>query len=562
MISYHNWWGPVDEGWRAFMERLFPFSFPIEIYSVFGQPPTPDPTKTRIQISGESIFYDPSLFQLSMIPSEKANLPSLYGFFHIQLLKDSEKMMRELQQRRVLTEIAPRFCLFSVSAPGSRPREEFFRRLSRYKRVDSCGKVFRNIEPPIDRCDTGHQSPAYFEFIGKYKFMICFENKSQPYYLTEKLLNAYHAGTIPIYWGCPNAHAFLNMDAILYLKPDYTESDMNALLQEIVRLDQDDEAYRVKFESIFFPILPDEFNLTKIQEKITRTLCKVFPSNYIPIEGVTCWTNVSLEDALKEPTFRPYIASNYENPLFYFSPGSTHFSKVIPGISCNGVWTLSREEIHRYPKSYYEAIDYFVIHCSENEERSKNITLQEKKLGHSIQRFEATMGKDILLDQIDQYDPRLRYTPFRETRGMNEIGCYLSHFQLIKSRKHLKTGYTVIFEDDFHIVKDLDLRKRILDAGTFDFLHLGYWTDPSRYTHVKGDLYEYKNSGFLFCTHAYVLHNSRIESLYERLLSLREPIDWVYQRLIQEGACCKIVHPQLVIQERDKCPPLIGPIIS
>ena len=561
MITYHNWWGKVEPEWSSLMERLFPFSFPIELYSVFGEPPSPDPSKVRVQFSGESNFYNPALFQLSMIPYSNANLPSLYGFFHLQLLKEAEKITASLQERRTLTQIAPRFCLFSVSSPGSRPREDFFRRLSRYKKVDSCGRLFRNINPPIERCDTGHQSPKYFDFIGKYKFMICFENKSQPYYLTEKLINAYHSGTIPIYWGCPNTHDFVNMEAILYLRPDYNEADVSEMIQEIVRLDQDEDAYRVKFESIFFKPLPDEFDLDKIKEKIQHTLCKVFPSTYIPIAGTTGWSKVCVDDALKDPSFCPYIVDHYENPLFYFSPGPVDFSKVVPGISRDGVWTLSREEIHRYPKSYYESIEYFVIHCSANAERVQNIELQEKRLGQSIQRFEATMGKDVQLNHLDLYDPRIRYTPFRETRGMNEIGCYLSHFRLIQSRKHLKTGYTVIFEDDFHVVQDLDVRKLIQDAGTFDFFHLGHWTDPSRYKHVKGDIYEYSQSGFLFCTHAYVLHNSRLEYLYDQLLEMREPIDWVYQRLIQQGACCKIVHPQAVIQEKEKCPPLIGPIL-
>lgn len=561
MITYHNWWGKVDPEWSSLIERLFPFSFPIELWSVFGPPPTPDPTKVRVQFSGESTFYDPALFQLNMIPYTNANLPSLYGFFHLQLLKDGEKITARLQERRTLTQMASRFCLFSVSAPGSRPREDFFRQLSLYKKVDSCGKVFRNIDPPIDRCDTGHQSPDYFDFIGKYKFMICFENKSQPYYLTEKLINAYHANTIPIYWGCPNAHEFVNMDAILYLKPNYTETDVSALLQEIVRLDQDDDAYRKKFESIFFKTLPDEFDLGKIQEKIQHTLCKVFPSSYIPISGTTGWSKVGLEDALKDPAFRPYIASHYENPLFYFSPGATDFSKVVPGISRNGLWTLSREEIHRYPKSYYESIDYFVIHCSANEERAQNILLQEARLGHPIQRFEAILGKEILLNRLDQYDPRIKYTPFKEKRGMNEIGCYLSHFQLIKSRKHLKTGYTVIFEDDFHIVQDLDVRQIIQDAGEFDILYLGHWTDPNRYKHVKGEIYEYYHSGPLYFLHAYVLPNTRMESIYETLLDIREPIDWVMIRLLNQSYRGKIVHPQKVIQNRDQMESIIGPIL-
>ena len=51
--------------------------------------------------------------------------------------------------------------------------------------------------------------------------MICFENLKVDYYFTEKLINAYLGGCIPIYWGCPNIEEFgydprgiLNFDTI------------------------------------------------------------------------------------------------------------------------------------------------------------------------------------------------------------------------------------------------------------------------------------------------------------------------------------------------------------
>ena len=171
------------------------------------------------------------------------------------------------------------------------------------------------------------------------------------------------------------------------------------------------------------------------------------------------------------------------------------------------------------------------------------------------------MGKEILLNRLDQYDPRIRYTPFREQRGMNEIGCYLSHLTLLQSRKHLKTGYTVIFEDDFHIVEDLNIRDLIQEAGEFDILYLGHWTNLQRYTHVKGPIYEYNHSGPLYCLHAYVLANRQIESMYETLLDIREPIDWVFMRLLNQTYRGKIVHPQKVIQNRDQMESIIGPIL-
>jgi hypothetical protein len=64
------------------------------------------------------------------------------------------------------------------------------------------------------------------------------------------------------------------MDSILYLKDDFTEDDVDRLIDEIKILDNNDELYKNKYESIFFKDgqLPDEFNFDKIKEKI-NSMC-------------------------------------------------------------------------------------------------------------------------------------------------------------------------------------------------------------------------------------------------------------------------------------------------
>jgi hypothetical protein len=64
------------------------------------------------------------------------------------------------------------------------------------------------------------------------------------------------------------------MSSILYLKPDFTDKDLTNLINEIIYLDTNPTAYKSKYESIFFKngILPDEFNMIKIQEKINNII--------------------------------------------------------------------------------------------------------------------------------------------------------------------------------------------------------------------------------------------------------------------------------------------------
>jgi hypothetical protein len=88
----------------------------------------------------------------------------------------------------------PRFCGFVVSNPLCETRNEFFRRLSRYKPVDSGGKLFNNV---------GGRVADKRAFLAECRFTIAFENESHPGYTSEKVAEPMLVNTIPIYWGDP-----------------------------------------------------------------------------------------------------------------------------------------------------------------------------------------------------------------------------------------------------------------------------------------------------------------------------------------------------------------------
>ena len=48
-----------------------------------------------------------------------------------------------------------------------------------------------------------------------FRFSIVIENCKQDYYFTEKLIDCFATGCIPIYWGCPSIHTFFNMDGLI-----------------------------------------------------------------------------------------------------------------------------------------------------------------------------------------------------------------------------------------------------------------------------------------------------------------------------------------------------------
>jgi hypothetical protein len=87
-----------------------------------------------------------------------------------------------------------RFCAFVVSNPLCPTRNAFFRKLSRYKPVDSGGKLFNTL---------GYRVGDKHAFLRDYKFTIAFENESYPGYATEKIVEPMLVDSIPIYWGDP-----------------------------------------------------------------------------------------------------------------------------------------------------------------------------------------------------------------------------------------------------------------------------------------------------------------------------------------------------------------------
>ena len=86
-----------------------------------------------------------------------------------------------------------KFCSFVVSnGKADDLRGAVFEALNAYKRVDSAGKFKNNV---------GFYADDKIAFLAQYKFNICFENSCTEGYITEKIIDAKKANSVPIYWG-------------------------------------------------------------------------------------------------------------------------------------------------------------------------------------------------------------------------------------------------------------------------------------------------------------------------------------------------------------------------
>ena len=126
-----------------------------------------------------------------------------------------------------------KFCGFIVSSSGPQERIKFFRKLSRYKKVDSGGRVLNNIGGPIPGSFNGK-----IDFLKSYKFNLAYENDSVEGYTTEKLFEAMKARCVPIYWGNPRINEEFNPRSFLN-RADFPSDE--ALIERIKQIDEDDK---------------------------------------------------------------------------------------------------------------------------------------------------------------------------------------------------------------------------------------------------------------------------------------------------------------------------------
>lgn len=131
-----------------------------------------------------------------------------------------------------------KFCNFVYSNGKASERIEFFKLLSKYKSIDSPGKVLNNMLNTNSGVRYDYKSKL--EFLANYKFTIAFENESYPGYTTEKIIHPLLVGSIPIYWGNPlikdefDERLFINLN---------NYSSFEEVIDEIITIDSNSRMY-------------------------------------------------------------------------------------------------------------------------------------------------------------------------------------------------------------------------------------------------------------------------------------------------------------------------------
>lgn len=159
-----------------------------------------------------------------------------YMRFPLYYTYDNETNMamenKHLIQEEELRLAKKDFCSVTISNSNRNPIfMELFEEISKYKRVDSGGRWMNNVGGPV---------ADKLQFDKSHKFSIVCENSASPGYTTEKLVQAFAAACIPIYWGDPEVAKVFNTKSFINVR-DY--ASVEEVARRVREIDNSDEIY-------------------------------------------------------------------------------------------------------------------------------------------------------------------------------------------------------------------------------------------------------------------------------------------------------------------------------
>lgn len=162
-----------------------------------------------------------------------------------------------------------KFCCSIISNSMANPaRVQMLDLLDQYKKVDNGGKYRNNV---------GGCVKDKLKFESNYKFVLCFENSSTIGYTTEKLLEGFAGGGIPIYWGNPNVEREFNSKSFVNCN---RFGSLQEALSYIKKLDKDDKKYLEMVRENIFGNGGESGRHEFIQKNVESFLHNIFIQNY------------------------------------------------------------------------------------------------------------------------------------------------------------------------------------------------------------------------------------------------------------------------------------------
>lgn len=251
-INYIDFWSDLDKE-NFLFTRILRKKYDVEISShpdyvfcsYFGNKHFKYRDCVKIAFLGENLVPDFNLYDYAMgfhniIFDDRYLRYPLYALY--------EPMIKPALLKHTHPDNAYQskkgFCNYVISNPNAAPeRDRMIALLNSYQKVDSGGRYRNNVGGPVT---------DKMAFAKQYRFTMAFENSSTKGYTTEKILEAFAASTIPIYWGNPEVAKEFNPEAFVNC---HEYDSLEDVLTEVRQINEDEKRLLGMLKA---PILKDD----------------------------------------------------------------------------------------------------------------------------------------------------------------------------------------------------------------------------------------------------------------------------------------------------------------
>ena len=160
---------------------------------------------------------------------------------------------------------------------GAKWRLDYLDNLTRVVHVDSYGKCLHNKDEPLinnkqsNESSLNERGASVAKLSRKYRMVLTFENLIQDDYMSEKIVNVFASGAIPVYWGPPQIHSWVPgnhsfIDASKYSSPE-------ELGKYLKRVDEDDDLF--KYHTSNFDVNKTKGMIERLCSKGVPYMCRI-----------------------------------------------------------------------------------------------------------------------------------------------------------------------------------------------------------------------------------------------------------------------------------------------
>ena len=203
------------------------------IYDIFGKEHTNTKYENSIKIAMYSENKIPD-FNEADYGFAQAHINYLDRYFRYpSFIYRNIKAIKKVRKKVLENPLRKKFCAAVISNIKSTNgfRVKFINELNKYKKVDMGGSFMNNVGGPVQ------DKIKFFSF---YKFSIAMENSEGDGYISEKIIDSFISGTIPIYYGDYNLDEYINPKSYILIK---NEKNIKKKINYIKEIDNDDEKY-------------------------------------------------------------------------------------------------------------------------------------------------------------------------------------------------------------------------------------------------------------------------------------------------------------------------------